>query len=454
MEQLCIQDALIRPRAAGCPVPLTALQLRWWKSFVSQGERSEWRMCAGSVRISGALNTCNLQTSMEIVLQRHESLRTRIVPVNGVPRQRIDPAGTAAMTTIDLSTLPMISAEREATRLGQEFIEERIDLSVGPLFAAKLFRLSDREHVLILGLDHIVSDLASYGILKREIWTLYNQAAHGQSLSLPPLPVQFADYAVWEELTYDSWLRRHGAYWKQRLAGVSPLDFPPDSNSGKATHATGATLHFPFGKALTTGLGELARRERIQLPVVVLAAYAALVSRWFDRRDFVLGFFSHGRHGREELEAMIGLLVNYLHLRIEVTPQESFADLLRRVSLEVRAAQEHQDFNRVPDLIPECKTELSFNWLSTRRTASNIAYQREANFSIKTRQFALKTAWPIHKLLPLFADTPAGICMTIMYRSDLFAPSTIHRFARNLGSFLEELARAPRAPIASVAINS
>lgn len=359
------------------------------------------------------------------------------------------------MKMIDLSTLPMISAEREATRLGQEFIEEKIDLSVGPLFAAELFRLSDREHVLILGLDHIVSDLASYGILTREIWTLYHQAANGRSPSLPPLSVQFPDYAVWEELTYDTWLRRHGAYWRERLTGVRPLELPLDSGSGEVSYATGAaTLHFTFGKTLTTELGEVARRERIRLPLVVLAAYAALVSRWFDRRDFVLGFFSHGRHGRAELETMIGLLVNYLHLRIEVAPQDSFADLLQRVNLEVQAAQEHQDFNRVPDLIPECKAELSFNWLSASCTSANIAQPREAHFPLKIQRFALKTAWPTHKLLPLFVDTPAGICMTIMYRSDLFASSTVHRFARNLRSFLEELARSPRASIASVPISS
>lgn len=456
METLDATDIPLQPRPVGCPVPLMALQMQVWNRFVEQGRLSELRMCAASVRVLGPLNTCLLRRSVEAVVQRHESLRTRIVAVGGIPRQHIDAACGCELEVIDLAKVSSTNVERESKRLAKEFIEEKIDLSVGPLFAVKLLRLSNLEHVLILALDHIVSDGVSFGILSREIWTLYNQATQGRALSLAPLPVQFGDYAVWQQRTYDTWLKKHETYWRVRLAGAPRPQLPLDDGLAQVEHPTVAVRHFPFGKTLSARLRDVARRERTLLPLVVLAVYVAVLSRWCNQRDLVLTFVSHGRYGRPELENMIGFLVNFLLFRIEVTKEDSFLDLLERVNLEFYSADQHQDFNRVPDFVPDCPAphELSFDWAPVNWSGRSVHQQEEAGGEVKVQPFPIQTfryrVNESYKFAAVPSDTASGIVITLVYRIDLFAPSTIERFGRNLRLFAEEFTHQPLASVESI----
>lgn len=457
MELLDPTDIPLRPRLAGCPVPLTAGQLWLWDDMIKRGTRlSEWRMCAASVRILGPLNTCLMRRSIEAVVQRHESLRTRIIQVDGIPRQHIDAASDDHFEVIDLAKVSPINVQREAKHVAQEFIEEKIDLSVGPLFDAKLLRLSNREHVLILALDHIVSDAVSYGILSRDIWTLYNQAAQGLPFSLPQLPVQFADYAVWQQRTYDAWLKKHEAYWRGRLTGAPRIQLPLGNGLAEVKHPTVSMLHIPFGKALSAKLRDVARRERTLLPLVVLTVYAAVVSRWCSQGDLVLGFASHGRHSRPELENMIGFLATGLLLRIEITKEESFLDLLKRVNLEFYSACNHQGIGRLRDIVPECTIDVGFNWITTNWSRRSVHQKGEADGPVKMQPFPIQTfrsvEAPFLKFVPLFSDTAAGIIVTVLYRPDLFAKSTIERFGHSLRLFAAEFTQRPLASVASIAV--
>lgn len=455
METLDVADIPLQPRQAGCLVPLIALQTRGWNRFVEQGRRGESRMCAASVRVSGLLNTSLLRRSIEAVVQRHESLRTRIVAVDGIPRQHIDTGGGCELEVIDLAKVSPTNVEREARRLAQEFIDENIDLSGGPLFAVKLLKLSKLDHVLILALDHIVSDGVSYGILTRDIWASCKQATQGRPFSLAPLPIQFGDYAVWQQRTYDTWLKKHETYWRARLAGAPRPQLPLDDGLAEVDHPTVAVRHFAFGKMLSTGLRDMARSEQTLLPLVVLAVYVAVLSRWCNQRDLVLTFVSHGRHGRPELENMIGFLVNLLLFRIEVTKDDSFLDLLKRVSQEFHSACQHQDFNRVPDFVPECPVpfELSFDWAPANWTGRSIQ-QEEAVSQFTVQPFPIQTfryrVNESYKLAAVPSETASGIVITVMYRVDLFAPSTIERFGRNLRVFAEQFTQRPLASVESV----
>lgn len=446
----------LAPRLAGCRVPLTPMQLRSWKQLTKGGLKPvSLRTCAASVRILGTLNTSFLRRSIQTVVQRHESLRTRIVLVEGTPTQHIDAACDNHLEVIDVAKISRTNIEREARRLAQDFVEEQIDLSVGPLFAAKLFRLSDQDHVLILSLDHIVSDAVSYVILSREIWTLYNQAVQAQPPSLPQLSVQFADYAVWQQRTHGAWLVKNGEYWKRRLTGAPHLLLPIDNDLAEAEHP-GAMLHFPFDKTLSARLHEVARRERTLLPILVLTLFVAVVSRWSNQRDFVLTFVSHGRHGRPELENMIGLLANFLHFRIEVSEDDSCLDLLKRVNLEFYSAYQHQDFDRVPDFIPDCGTELYFNWIPNDWTRRPAHQNGGSDGHIKIQPFPMQPFLNWVDMSLKFAvasyDTPAGIVMGLWYRSDLFARSTIERLGRSLVAFAEELTQRPLSSVVSVSL--
>lgn len=442
-------DLPLEPRAEGGPVPLGSLQLALLDELLHQSRRSV-RMCASAVRVSGPLNTGALRQSLLAAVHRHESLRTRIVMVEGIPRQQIDTIDGYELPVFDLSDLPGVEAETEAKRLAQEFIDKGIDLSVGPLFEAILMKLSDCEHVLILALDHVVADAKSCEILNRDIWTFYAESAQGLACSLPGLPVQFADYVVWQHRTYDAWRRTHESYWRERLGGAPFVKIPVDGNALNTKLSAGATMHFPFGKRLSADLRELARREQILLPLAVLAIHVSVMSRWCRQDDLVLGFASHGRYRRPELENMIGYLASLLMLRIEIK-DHSFLDLLKQIKLEFSAACEHQDHGRLLRLFPGSFPELTFNWLPSHRTLRSSEEQRLAQSPLRIRSFPVRFAWLL-KFTPLFYESAAGIGVVVHYRSDMCAPGTVEMFGKNLRLLAKELVEHPRAQVASASI--
>jgi hypothetical protein len=352
--------------------------------------------------------------------------------VDGVPRQHIEAATEYRLNTVDLSEQPVSEAELQVNGLVQEFLDQKIDLSTGPLFEARLWKLSDREHVLVLLIDHFVSDGVSNGILAREVWTLYDQAARGQPFSLPPLPVQFADYAVWHRQTHDAWMQKHENYWRERLKGVHRLEVPSDTGLREVGSNAGLTVHIPFRSTLSSRLRDAAGRERTPLSLVALTAYATVMSHLCRQQDLLIPFVSHGRHGRPELENVIGNVSHVLHLRIEMDRAPTFRDLLTQARRDFSPATEHQDFDRVPDFIPECMSELNFHWRSTSRARSVRDPRPVLSGQITTQPFITRlTDWPF-KFWSVFYDTPAGIGVTVNYRPDCLAASTIQRFGDHL----------------------
>lgn len=456
-------DTPVLPRPAGCPVPLTAAQLNAWNQVLKRGNRlSKLRLVATSVRLLGTLNVPALRRSIEAVIRRHESLRTRIVCVDGEPRQHIDTDCEFLLETIDLPTPLTTDAGAEAKRLAQEFIGARVDVAVGPLFAGKLLKFSDREHVFFLGLDHLVCDGTSNMILCREIWALYNQMTQQRPVSLPQLPVQFADYAVWQQLTLPSWLDRHDAYWRSRLTGAPYLQPPRDEGLNEAEQSTAPRLQIPLGKALTSGLRTAARRERVPLSSVVLTTVVAVLSRWCKQDNFVLGFVSHGRDG-PGLANMIGYLATSLYIRVTVDPQESLIDLLRRIQRELQAAQEHRDHGRVPALYLKGSPGLFFNWVPTIWSPADwspwsVRNRAPINDELETQPFPMEL--PLQETDPAFhlgfapSDTTAGIVFTVSYRSDLFATSTLEWLFESIRRFSQDFAERPLAPLSSLSLAS
>lgn len=449
MELSDTEDMSLRPREAGRAVPLTFGQSKWWNELAKQAAPHGMRICAASLRVLGLLDTSHLQTSIEAVVQRHESLRTRIVSMNDGPRQKISETSKDNFELIDLEGAACVDIEREARRLAQEFIDRKIDLRVGPLFEARLLRLASRDHVLILALDHIVSDAASYAILTRDLWTLYSQDAQRPFAVLPQLAIQFADYAVWQQQTAEIWRKKHEAYWIGRLANAPRTRIQPVNSLVEEKNLPGVMLYFPFGKRLSEALRGLARREKTPLSVIVLTVYAALMSHWCGQADLVIGLISHGRHGRPELQDMIGLLSSVLHLRIEGSVNDSFLNLLRRTGLELQSAYQHQDFDRASTLVPECTTDLYFNWLPARGTRAPVENKQSIGEVLRMQPFPLRVDWPFN-FLPFFSDTDAGVNVTVVYLPSIFAKTRIEWFGNNLRLFAAEFAGNPNRRIGSM----
>jgi hypothetical protein len=448
-------DSPIEPRPPKSSIPLTAMQARIWDgSLKDDFRRPSFRLCASAVRVVGPLSLTLLQRSIETVIQRHEALRTRIVVISGVPYQQIEPVPVQVLNTIDLSDQPS-HALREVSRLAQEFIDTPIDLAIGPLFEAKVWRLSDDEHVLVLLIDHIVSDGISNGIITREVWECYRQlmATEAEQVSLPQIPVQFPDYAAWQAQTRLAWVEKHAEYWRQHLRGADPTVIPTDHSLSDTKPAATITKHIPFGDELTVALRGAARRERSLLSVFVLTAYAVVLSAWCRTEDLLVIFPSHGRH-RPALRNVVGCIANMLLLRIRVEKEQTFGELLAHVKRVIATAFEHRDFDRVPDLLPGYATEVSFNWQTTHskerpldhHVVLECAYPLSRSFEFGSCQGEKKnhttnqlSVLPFHartpgpgKFVPVIFDTPSDIHMTVRFDPNILAPVTIERFGRSL----------------------
>lgn len=444
-------DAPIRPRKAGCRVPLTARQRALWKAAHVNGSRWSRRMLGHTVRISGPLNISLLRQSIEAVLCRHELLRSRFVEIDGVPAHHIDAACACPLNVVDLSGPSHLNAEEEVRGICADFFQEKIDLSIGPLFAVKLFKLPKHEHVLVISFDHMISDGESVEIVCREIWVSYRQAIQGAPFSLATLPVQFADYAVWQERTSAAWLKLHSGYWRRRLQSVQPTKLPRDDAVAAVEQPGGAILTIPFGPELSSELHEAARRARILPALVILTIYAAVMSRWCGLRDLVIKLPSNGRY-RPELVDMVGWVSGPLHLRVEITEQDSWLDLLKKVDLEFNSAYEHYDFNRVPELVPDCITDLNLNCMPRFLSASRyVGHPWEAGDQVGIQPFPLGVA-QVPTLLSSLHEVESQMVFKIAYPTHRFTPSTIERFGRELRLFAQEFADDPFTKVTSISI--
>lgn len=435
------------PRPAGCTVPLTALQFGMWRAMGSGEARLSTRIAVTSVRILGPLDTSLLKQCLSIIVQRHETLRTRIILVDDAPVQHIEPHQECCFETIDLTAVPMESIEAEARRIVQELLNAKVDVRTRPQFEARLLRLPNREHILAIAIDHIIADAASCQILNRELWQLYSQGVHGHPFSLPELSVQFADYAVWQGQSYSEWVKDHEPYWRKRLAGAQQTNVPTDDGPHLAKRET-ITAHYPFGRDLTARLRDVAASERTRLSTVVLAVYASMAAQWLGQHDLVLGFTSHGRHVHPELHSMVGLLAKHMILRVNVNDGERFHSLLNRVNAELHSAYEHYDFGRLPHLFPQPLTQLYFNWVGINSTGGSTLEHEAKKLPITLRPFPVKTAWEVD-FLPFFSDMPSGVHVTLAYRADRHTRLTVDRFGRNLRSFASAYAENPEAPVGS-----
>lgn len=454
MEALDTLDGPIRPRQIGSPVPVTALQQQLLGDLVRTSvQTSIMRLVVTCVRILGALSVQVLRESLDFLMERHETLRTRIVSTDGTAWQHIDDNGKCCLAFFDLSATT--SPELEARQLVQQLIYREIDLSKGPLFEARLLRLSSQEHVLAVVLDHVVCDGVSSMRLNQEIWNVYNQCLLGSQITLPSLPIQFADYAVWQERTYKLWLNKHEGYWRARLVGAPRLKLPNGSDR-RLPAPICAHHHFSLGKALTIKLRSMARRDRVPLSTIMLTLYAAVLSRWCNQHDFLVGFVSHGRN-RPELANMVGYIANTMYLRIEIEESDTLLSLLKTIELELRLAIQHQDYGRVPGIFFDEAPGLFFNWTPSHWSPIDwsrwsVPVKREKQDGIETLPFPAELT-PIassnsfqFSLAP--SDTVAGIILSLVHRSDLYIVDEIEQLLRSVRLFAEEFVANPHLPLA------
>lgn len=436
-EGISEEIPLIR-RPPGCRVPLTAMQKRRWSR---RNEERRYRLRTGVIatRVAGQFDSSLLQTALEKLIQRHEPLRTRIVPLGEIPYQQIDEPHPHYLHVIDLSGMTDGNAENALKDLLEEFTAEEVEFSIGPMFATRLFKLSDTEHIFVIAFNHMISDAVSNEILRKEIWTQYDILSRADQHHLPPLELQFADYAVWQEDSCHLWMKKHATYWRGRLQDARPTKFPDDLGLPQS-QPVGAQFELHLGLQLSNSIRQMAQRQQCMLPLVVLSIYLLLVSSWCVQRDLLVRLISNARY-RPELETMIGFVANHLYLRLELRPNDTFLDFMKRVQLEFYAAYDHLDFDRVPDLVPQCRnTDLCFNWASENRWFMERPQETVGKLTLQS--YPLSSARVVD-FMPFFFDGSSGITGTVLYRSDRFSLTTARWLEAEFGRFSERCVQNP-----------
>jgi hypothetical protein len=404
------------------------------------------------------LKVDSLRASVNAIVHRHECLRTRFCGFEGDYRQYVDRDGDCHFRFIDLSRLPAANVDQASKHQAREFLDSEVDLFCGPVFEARLWKLSEQEHQLIVLIDHIVSDGISNGILVNELWTLYGQSARGLPLCLPPLSAQFFDYALWQHRTRDSWMREHAHCWEQHLVGVPQAEIPTAISTGDKSQSIATTTLVHFDDLLSVKLRDIARRERLLPSVVVLCVYAVAMSHWCGQKDLLMPLAHHGRDEFPELQHMIGSISSNLYLRLRLTDCESFRELLQKVTLELAFALEHRDFDRVPGFVPGCISDVAFNWQPVQWAAELLGEEwHPAECSpaesgkLRFRPLPLRPSvdW---KFSAAIRHSKSEIHMAVIHRPDLIPPDAIRRFGRNMQVIFEQIRADSAVNVASMLV--
>ncbi|HEY6324026.1 MAG TPA: amino acid adenylation domain-containing protein, partial [Thermoanaerobaculia bacterium] len=323
-------------------LPLSFAQQRLW--FLEQLQPGPAYNIPGAVRFNGGLDVAALAASFSEVVRRHEALRTVFDPGDGEPAQVVLPASAVRLPVVDLGALPAAWRLRERRRLQREEALRPFDLARGPLLRLWLLALGADEHVALLTMHHIISDGWSMAILRAEVGALYAGRRGGRPVALPELPVQYADYALWQR----QWLSGEAlapslAYWRRQLAGVPPeLALPTDRPRPALPSQRGAVRRTVLAEPAGEQLRALGRRLAATPFMVVLAAFQSLLGRLSGEEVVCVGTPIAGRN-RLEIEGLIGFFVNTLVLRGDLSGDPSFAALVERTRAAVLDADAHQE---------------------------------------------------------------------------------------------------------------
>ncbi|MFF0519186.1 non-ribosomal peptide synthase/polyketide synthase [Actinomadura nitritigenes] len=421
------------------PLPLSFAQQRLW--FLDQMEpgSSEYNL-ALPVRLPGTLDVAALGAALSALVERHEVLRTRLVAgEDGRPFQVIDPASPFPLPVADVSGAADPVAAAGALVVADA--AEPFDLAAGPLVRGCLARLAGDDHVLVLAVHHIVFDEWSAGIFRRELAALYKAFRRGEVDPLPVLPVQYADFAVWQRqwLTGEV-LEGQLAYWREQLADVPVLDLPTDRPRPPVRSTTGSFEAFTFPATVAEGLRAVAREGGASMFMTVLSAFMVLLGRYAGQDDVVVGTPVANRD-RAETEGLIGFFVNTLVMRADLSGDPSFGGFLRQVRQVALAAYANQDLpfeQLVDELVTErdqSRTPL-FQVVVGYTAGETVADESMMRWAGETGGLPVRT-----DVVVTVGEGPGGdLVAGIQYSTALFDAETVARLMGHLGVLLEGIA--------------
>ncbi|REJ55751.1 MAG: amino acid adenylation domain-containing protein [Microcystis aeruginosa DA14] len=448
LDQLGSEDQVsprtILPIPRDGQLPLSFAQARLWFLYQLEGATGTYNM-TGALSLSGSLQVEALKQALGAIIQRHESLRTSFQSVDGVPVQVIDPQPIWELAMVNLA-----GKETEVEKLAYQESQTPFDLTNSPLLRVTLLKLQPEKHILLINMHHIISDGWSIGVFVRELSHLYRAFVAGKEPTLPTLPIQYADFAVWQR----QWLQgkvlaAQLEYWKRQLAAAPPLlELPTDRPRPAIQTFQGKTERFELDSKLTQQLKALSQQSGCTLFMTLLAAFGVLLSRYSNQTDIVIGSPIANRN-RQDIEGLIGFFVNTLALRLDLSEKPSFAAFLKQVQAVTQDAYEHQDLP-FEMLVEELQLERKLDRnplvqvMFALQNAANETWNlpglaiEEVSWELDSARFDLE----IH--LSEVNDGIAGFCC---YNIDLFDGSTIARLLEHFQNLLRAIIVNPQESV-------
>jgi amino acid adenylation domain-containing protein len=466
LEQFCtlIREQIGRGRQAeSSPIPriardgelpLSYSQQRMWFFEQLSGGSCAFNIALG-VRLRGTLNVAALAQTLGEVIRRHESLRTLFPASGDAPSQLILPPSTFSLPSLDLSRLPHARREAVAARAAQAETLRRFDLARGPLARPLLLRLSATEHVLLCTMHHIVGDGQSFEVVIAELSRLYTAWVGGGPSPLEELAVQYADYAAWQRgwLTGEE-LEARLDYWRTQLEDAPRrLSLPQRRERPRVQSFMGANHFIKMSTEQTEALRELSMREGMTLFMTMLSAFVLLLKRYTGDEDIVVGS-TYANRERAEAERLIGILVNTLVLRVDLSGAATFRDVMRRVREVCLDAYTYQV---PPELLRE---DLSSRGEERERLFDvwfQLEKQRQEQFDMPGLEVSLYTeAKEVTRfeLSMSLGEMDKGIIGTFDYDDDLFTAETTARMLEDYFSLLSLMTADPDKNLSTVSLTS
>ncbi|MBD8529925.1 MULTISPECIES: non-ribosomal peptide synthetase [unclassified Massilia] len=450
------QGAIAVRADAGAAVPLSFAQQRLWFLDQLEGAGAAYHMTL-PLHLHGALDPGALQAAFDTIVARHDSLRTAFRALGDEPVQLVLAQVACPVEQIDLRAWPAAERAAEAARRAEEASLAPFDLGAPPLLRVRLLRIADDEHVLVAVVHHIVSDGWSIGVLLRELAALYGAYAAGaaDAVALAPLPLQYADYALWQRGRLQGEARQAQAdFWTGQLAGAPALlELPLDRPRPPVQSYRGGSVGFALGAELGNKLRTLARRHDATLFMTLFAGLSLLLSRLAGQDQVVIGTPVANRD-RTELEGLIGLFVNTLALPARLDERMSVGALLAQVKETTLAAYGHQDlpFEQLVEVLQPVRSLASSPVFQVMLVLDNTPHSAQGLPGLRVAPHPLAGCTEQFDLSLSLHEAGEGIAGAFSYASDLFDETTVARWAGHLRTILGAMADDAQQPLRAISL--
>lgn len=429
------------------PAPLSYSQERLWIMSQLEPDNPIYNV-AGAVRFDGVLNVLALEQALTEVVHRHQILRSRFITIDSQPRQQVIPDAALAMELLDLSTFSENEKTLAFDRYANVFICRPFRLDKQSPLRALLTKLDNQQHILLLTLHHMVSDRWSVGVLMQEVAALYEAFCSNRPSPLPALPIQYADYCVWQRHQQAKWDSQL-AYWQQKLTGVPPLlELPTDKHRPPLQSYRGDIHCFALSMELSQKLKQLVQQHNVTLFMVMAAAYSTLLYRYSGNHDFCIGYPVAGRN-RSQTNNLIGFFVNTLVLRCQIDGEIRFSDWLAKMREQALQDQNHQElaFGQLLEALNPPRNTSHAPLFQVMLAVQNVPTADFKMANLEVTPLTMNNGIAQFDQT-LFVDEQAGqLLCTFEYSLDLFDATTIERMAVHLQTLLERAVATPNTPI-------